>query len=93
MFFYSDTKEPFTGSPSKVWEMNGTKVYLSHYSNLLYLHFIAEHQGTSFAEKRQAEKEIVLCEKKLEWWKRHPNYDQDEATRGIEKLKKEWKRP
>lgn len=91
MFFYSDTSPKFTGNPSKIWEMNGTKVYLSHYSNLLYLEFVASHGETSFIEKQQAEKEIVLCNKKLQWWQRHPLYDQDEALRGVEQLKKNWK--
>lgn len=90
MFFYSDTKEKFSGNPSRIWEMDGTKVYLSHYSNLLYLKFVAGHSKTSFAEKRQAEKEIAICEKKLEWWRRHPNFNQEEASRGTIKLKKQW---
>ena len=91
MFFYSDTKEKFTGNPSRIWEMNGTKVYVSHYSNLLYLQFVANNPLASFIERQQAEKEIKLCEKKLEWWKRHPNFDQVEALREVEKLKKQWR--
>ena len=90
MFFYSDTKQPFSGSPSKIWEMNGTKVYVDHYSNLLYLQFVANNELASFAERAQAEKEIKLCEKKLEWWRRHPNYNQEEALRQVAELKRQW---
>lgn len=90
MFFYSETKQPFSGSPSRVWEMNGTKVYLTHYSNLLYLQFVANNPRATFQERSQAEKEIKICEKKLEWWLRHPNFDQDEALREVAKLKSQW---
>lgn len=87
---YSDHREP-GGSKVNVWEMDGTKAYLSHFDNLLYLEFLSE-KGT-FAEKMQAEKEIKeKCNPKLAWWKRHPNYVEEDARKGIIALKKKWNR-
>ena len=86
---YSDNRDP---NPSKVnvWEMDGTKAYLGHFDNLLYLEFMAE-RGT-IQEKFQAEKELKVCHRKLDFWKKHPNYDADKALRGTEEIKKKWNR-
>lgn len=88
MYFYSDT----TKAPPnpRIWEADGTKAYVSHYDNLLFLRFVAENERSTFAEKRQAEKEMLICERKLKWWERHPNYNQKEALRQIEQRKKLW---
>lgn len=89
-FFYSDTRDP-DAPKINVWKMNGTKAYLRHYDQYLFLHFVAGNSRASEAERRQARHELTICEKKLEFWKRHPNYDHDEALRGIANLKKNWR--
>lgn len=87
--FYSDAKEPFTGSidPDKLDAVAG---YLRHYSNLLALTFMASHAGTTVIEKAQARKELTICERKLKWWERLPRYDQKAALLGVEALKRDW---
>ena len=87
---YSDARDP---NPPKinVWDMDGTRAYLGHFDNLMYLEFMAE-KGT-IQEKFQAEKEMKeKCLPKLKWWKNHPNYDEDKARKGIELIKKKWNR-
>lgn len=86
---YSDVKEPFTGSLDTA-KLDAVKGYLTHYRNLLYLTFIANHGQTSPQEKAQARKELVICERKLKWWQNLPRYDQAEALRGVKELKREW---
>lgn len=88
MFFYSDARTP--GPQVDVWKMNGTKCYLNHYENLLFLQFVTANPRAAEAEKRQARKEIEICEKKLAFWRRHPNYDHELALKGINTLKKNW---
>jgi len=87
MFFYSDT-QPRSGSPVNVWDMNGTAAYLRHYGNLLFLDFMARN-GTR-VEKHQAEKEMVICRRKLAFWEKHPKYDHAEALKGMQDLKRKW---
>lgn len=87
MFFYSDTKDG--GTPKvDIWRMNGTKAYLRHYDNLLFLDFMAKN-GTR-VERHQAEKEMVICRRKLKFWENHPNYNHEEALKGISLAKKQW---
>ena len=50
---YSDEKTPFTGSLDTA-KVDAVKGYLTHYGNLLYLTFIANHASTSTIEKAQA---------------------------------------
>lgn len=90
MFFYNENS-PGANSQVNVWKMNGTKAYLRHYENLLFLQFVSTNPRAGEVEKRQARKEIVLCEKKLAFWYRHPLYDHEEALRGIDQLKKNWR--
>lgn len=89
MYFYSDTK---TGPAPQinVWKLNGTSGYLRHYENYLFLHFVAKNERSTWQEKAQARKELTICEQKLAWWSKHPNYDHDEAVRGVEQLKRMW---
>lgn len=77
------------GGNISIARMNGTAAYLRHYGNKLYLSFIAAN-GTR-DEKWQAEKELKICEKKLRFWEKHPNFIGEEARRGMEKLNKDWK--
>lgn len=90
MFIYSDEKQPFTGSPAKVWEMDATKMYLGHYANQLYLDFIVANPRATFAEKSQAEKELKICRRKMAFWQKHPNFDVKRATEGCIAEKKKW---
>lgn len=88
MFYYSDTapRGQFQGN---VWNMDANKAYMRHFDNLMYLYFMAK-EGT-FVERRQAEKEIGICKRKLEFWERHPKFC-GETVRPLKENKiKEWK--
>jgi hypothetical protein len=89
MFFYSETSAP-SDHKVDVWKMNGTKAYLRHYDNYLFLQFVTNNPRASQIEKRQARTEMTICEKKLAFWQRHPNYDHDEALKGVDLLNKQW---
>ena len=89
MFCYSDSA-PRSSTPVNVWAMNATKAYMTHYANFLFLDFIMNH-GT-YAEQQQARKELTICERKLRFWAKHPNYEAEIVRREKEKLHVAWKR-
>lgn len=89
MYFYSDTKKS-ENTDINVWKMNGTKAYLRHYDNLLFLQFVANNSRSSAVDRRQAEAEIVICNRKLDFWAKHPKYDHDDALKGIQAIKRNW---
>jgi hypothetical protein len=88
MYFYSDNA-PKGSSDINVWKMNGSKGYLRHFDNYLFLQFIAK-EGTR-DERASVEKEIIICERKLAFWERHPNYDADLVKREKERKIREWR--
>lgn len=86
-----DENEPrnFNGSVN-VAAMNPHKPYQRHLENWFYLNFIAQNKDATFSEKRQAEKELVICQRKLDYWERHPNFSDSEKLRITSELKKKW---
>ncbi|WSG93585.1 hypothetical protein U8P73_36160 (plasmid) [Rhizobium beringeri] len=82
MYFYSDTS-PKGPSDINVWKMNGSKCYLTHFSNYLFLMFVSK-RGHS-RRKASVEKEILICEKKLAFWQRHPQFDAEYVQKEKEK--------
>nr|WP_143556390.1 hypothetical protein [Sinorhizobium sp. LM21] len=88
MYFYSDTA-PRNFSDIDVWRMNGSKKYLEHFSNYLFLIFVSK-RGTR-AERASVEQELLICEKKLKFWERHPRYEAAFVQREKEKLIKAWR--
>lgn len=87
--FYSDNREPFKGRPGDFAKYPATAKYLEHYANYIILDRILQ-APKDLAERGQAAKELTLCEKKLAYWTRHPNFVRAEAERGVAKLKALW---
>ena len=75
--------------PVKYHNLNATGAYINHYNNSLLLSFIAR-ESDNFAEKAQARKELAMAEKKMDHWKKHPNFNAEEVQRMCEKLKADW---
>ena len=88
MYFYSDTA-PRGQSDINVWKMNGSKGYLRHFDNFLILSVFAK-EGTR-EERAQAEKELLICKKKLSFWERHPNFDAAHVQKEKEQKIKLWR--
>ena len=82
------TTSAYTGPPLDLSKMDGTARYLSHYENLLVLQFF--HTKGTRLEKQDAALEMVICERKMAFWRRHPLYIHADALKGIAKLKKPW---
>ncbi|CAO3459656.1 hypothetical protein [Azospirillum argentinense] len=70
---------------------DATKAWLRHYDNALLLRWLAQHKAATFTERRQAEKELEIAERKMRYWQRHPNYVPSEALAGAADLKMRWK--
>jgi hypothetical protein len=46
---------------------------MKHYGNSLYLNFIF-NSSTDGVERRQANKEIQMADKKMAYWRKHPDF-------------------
>jgi len=91
MYFYSDTsvKDNFTHHID-FSRVNSTSQVLKHYENLLTLEFFLK-SPKDFNEKRDIEKEILICERKIKWWKEQWNFSQEDFLKGVNDLKRKWR--
>jgi len=92
-FVYSDEPAPRAVNAGRfdVNDANPHKYYVEHFSNLLYLDFIARN-GT-FGEAHRATKEIAIAQRKLNFWSRHPAFNVQCVANELSRLKREWKIP
>lgn len=92
MYFYSDTsvKDNLTQGTIDFSRVNSTQQSLKHYENLLTLEFFLK-SPKDFNDKRNIEKEILICERKIKWWSQQWNYSQEEFLKGVEKIKRQWR--
>lgn len=86
-FFYNEN-EPFTGGVIPYHKVNANRSYLRHYENSLFLQFMLNN-GT-MEERRQASKELAICDRKMSRMEKHANFIWDAVLPEIEKLKKNW---
>lgn len=70
-------------------DLDATKYYCDHLSNLFYLEFFAKNE-IDFTTKQRCEHEIGIAKKKMSHWKRHPNYDAKIVETVTASLKKQW---
>jgi hypothetical protein len=91
---YDDEHKPgnsFSGIPFD--KINSVKCCETHFSNFMYLTFIANNEDASYIERAQAEKELRICRRKLEFWekqsKRQGRYQA--VLEQYMKIKKEWR--
>lgn len=85
---YSDKTSPGDFVGFDPLRADPVKAMMKHYSNYLYLTFMLENGNMT--EKHEASKELVICERKMNYWKRQPHFSTEEAARQILALKKDW---
>jgi hypothetical protein len=88
MFFYSENPERGSGNfdPSR---FDANTCYRKHLENWFFLRFITE-KSKDFSEKRQAEKELIICNRKLVYWAKSGSFDTKIADEDIATLKAKW---
>ena len=89
MFIYSDNEKRGSFNFGAISKMDPTELYCSHLGNWFYLKFILMNSKV-LVEISQANKELTICERKLEFWKRQPGFDSVSAQTENAALKKKW---
>lgn len=78
------------GAPINVHAMNPHKPYGTHLKNWFYLQFVLQ-KSEDWQEKRQAQRELGIAERKLAFWYRHPRFDPETAGTLTKAAQAEWK--
>ncbi len=87
MFFYSDV-QPRMDKPFRYKDGYANKAYRNHFDNSLTLLFFMKN-GTAM-EKIQAGNEMKICERKMIYWARHPDFDDHMADLDRTAIKRKW---
>lgn len=88
MIFYSESTQPIDFRVD-ITKINATKKSLEHYSNYIILTKMLSC-GKYVAETVQINKELTICERKINYWKRQYNFSQNDFERGCLELKQLW---
>jgi len=86
--FYSD-EGGYSGPPRNLADVNATKRWLDHASNMLVLKAM-EQDSRDAREKAQITKELRICERKMTYWERHQNFVRRDAEIGLAELRRAW---
>jgi hypothetical protein len=87
---YNESPEPYTGKGGfKLENARATEKWLEHFSNSLILTAIMQSPKDR-VEKQAASRELAICDRKMAFWKRHPNFNLHAATFEATELKKLW---
>lgn len=89
-YVYSENTGGSFINPAVLLKMDANKKYAEHFYNHCYLSFILKHEASSFVEKQQANKEIAMASKKMEYWKRMPSWDPQISGKLCDKIRKDW---
>lgn len=90
MAFVYELNPPRSTTPINTDRMDPNAAYLRHYDNLLFLDFMAENGSRE--ERWQAEREMEICRRKMNFWKHHRNFDAQMVLKEREKRNQQWKR-
>ena len=88
--FYSDTayRGPNRAIHKKYEEQPATLYYLKHYHNVCVLRHISK-KTADMIERFKIEKEISIGERKMSFWQKHQNYDQNVVNKLASKTREE----
>lgn len=89
MFFYTDTGPRTPMNLARLHSMDPNIQFEKHLENWFFLKFIIMN-SKDWQEKAQATKELVICDRKLEYWKRNRAFDKKRQMDDTIKLKQKW---
>jgi hypothetical protein len=86
---YNDS-EPKPAFPINIAKMNPHPGYARHCENYYYLKFIFDHPDTTTREKLQAQKEMAIASRKMDFWYRHHAAERSVMEKLLAQTKKKW---
>lgn len=90
VFFYSDTKDTAGSYDPSLPPPNPNTIFMWHYGNYLFLNLVIRND-TDFINRRQADKELLICLRKMEYWERKHGYNHTENLQKMIDAKKLWR--
>jgi len=83
-FFYSDNQPFRSNKPFRASDYDADVQISKHLENWFYLRFI-QTQTDDLVERHQATKELTICDRKIEFWKRQ-GYSMDRFVSSVKRF-------
>lgn len=80
--------EPRTSNPVPLGKLNANRQYRRHLENWFFLKLTM--RNGNMIDRHQASKELAICDRKLEYWYKKPDFDMKQAERDISELRSTW---
>ena len=87
MFFYSDTDKRTFNSSFRADDYDANHMICKHLENYFFLKFILLKSDDT-VEKHHASKELDICERKMNFWKRQSSFCSKQYEKDIEAYRK-----
>lgn len=87
MFFYSDTDKRTFNSAFRADDYDANHMICKHLENYFFLKFILM-KSDDIVEKHHASKELDICERKMNFWKRQSSFCSNQYEKDIEAYRK-----
>lgn len=88
--FYADSEDVASRKGGfSIADADPNRMMQNHIEAEFYLTFILTNSG-NFHEKHQAQKELDIAQKKIKFWRKHPEYSQDEEMKFRNIEKRRW---
>ena len=84
-----DEDAPRTGGFVNYHNINACAGFLRHTYNLLTLQWIRDHT-VDWREKRQCDREIAIAQRKVDYHRKHPNFEPTAIATRLAKMKKDF---
>ena len=90
MLIYADHEEPGGFRHRGAYQdQPANKIWRKHRENLMVLEMISKSPKDA-TERRQAEHEMKICRRKMEFWEKHVNFSPTQAQNDALEIKKLW---
>lgn len=89
MFLIYNENEKRTGGGFNPNDFDPNACIRKHFENEAYLKFILG-ASDDFNERQQARKELEICDRKQNYWMKHPMFDPDIAKEDRKEIAKIW---
>jgi len=87
-FLIYNENEIRTGAMPDFSKLDSNRQFRRHLENWFFLKLTL--RNGNMIDRHQASKEMVICDRKLEFWEKKPSFDQKQAEIDIAELRDLW---
>jgi hypothetical protein len=85
----NESKGEYSGPP--INSLNPNTQFRKHLENWFFLKLTL--RNGNMIDRHKASKELAICDRKLEFWRKKRSFDEKQAERDVAELRSRWQEP